>query len=256
VRVSVLSSDGRETTTAVLGTGQLVGISPLLGEATYHEFAHTLGPVDVWALPSANLLQSLPTDRDLLGLVVGALGQRLVQGMTLLGDVALKTVPNRVDDIRGLLTAQLREPPRLSQRLLSDLVGARPETLSRLRPGRPGVAPSPCVPTLLEPFQRTRDALAPAVLTGPGSPGGFDFAALLAPLPSLTYGPGERIPLGPSVDGMYVLKNGRVRLLVEGPGANRGAADAGRAAAAPRTCARRARAPGECAIGAHARRMQ
>jgi CRP-like cAMP-binding protein len=221
VRVYILSSDGRETTTAVLGTGQLVGISPLLGQATYHEFAHTLGPVDVWALPSANLLQCLPTNRDLLGLVVGALGQRLVQGMTLLGDVALKTVPNRVDDIRGLLTAQLGEPPRLTQRLLSDLVGARPETLSRLGRQPASVAPSPSAPTPLEPFQVTRETLAPAVLTGPANPCAFDFAAVLAPLPSLTYAPGERIPLSPSVDGVSVLKDGHVRLLIEGPGGRR-----------------------------------
>ncbi|HLZ26260.1 MAG TPA: Crp/Fnr family transcriptional regulator [Chloroflexota bacterium] len=241
VRVCVLSSDGRETTTAVLGTGQLVGISPLLGRATYHEFAHALGPVDVWSLPSATLLQSLPTNPDLLGLVVGALGQRLVQGMTLLGDVALKTVPNRVDDIRGLLTAQLGEPPRLTQRLLSDLVGARPETLSRL--GRAGVAPSPSASTPREPFQRTRETPAPAVQSAPGNTSALDFAAVLAPMPSLTYAPGntcaldfagvlapmpslsyapgERIPLSPSVDGVTVLKDGQVRLLVEGPGGRR-----------------------------------
>ncbi|HEV7666201.1 MAG TPA: Crp/Fnr family transcriptional regulator [Chloroflexota bacterium] len=141
-RTYVLTRDGRETTTAVLGPGQLLGISPLLGLDAYHEWAEALGELDVWVLPTQRLLDELGTNRELLGLVVGALAQRLAQGVTLLADVALGSAAKRATDVAELLRRQLGEAPRLNKRLFSDLIGVRPETLSRVS-HRPFESPAP-----------------------------------------------------------------------------------------------------------------
>ena len=59
VRVFVLRETGQETTTAVLGPGQLLGLAPMLGSSTYHAFAEVLTPVEVWALLADRLLKHL-----------------------------------------------------------------------------------------------------------------------------------------------------------------------------------------------------
>src|SRR5919202_3404584 len=139
VRIYLLTEDGRETTTAVLGPGQIVGISALLGRTIYHAFAEALAPTEAWSLPADRLLRHLPTDRVLLGLLVGALARRLAQEVSLVGEVALLPVGQRVADLQARLTNELGHQPRLNKRALAELIGARPETLSRSL-GRPRVA--------------------------------------------------------------------------------------------------------------------
>src|SRR5919201_2000795 len=136
VRIYLLTEDGRETTTAVVGPGQIVGISALLGRPTYHAFAEALVATEAWSLSAERVLRHLPGDRVLLGLVVGALARRLAQEVSLVGEVALLPVRQRVADQQARLTTELGHTPVLNKRALAELIGARPETLSRPS-GRP-----------------------------------------------------------------------------------------------------------------------
>src|SRR5262249_13535106 len=65
-RVFLAGKPGHETTTAVLGPGQLVGVSALLGYPEHHASAEALTPVEAWALPAGGLLEHLPRDPALL----------------------------------------------------------------------------------------------------------------------------------------------------------------------------------------------
>lgn len=131
-RTFLLAETGRETTTAVLGPGQLVGISPLLGHPVYHAFAEALTAVETWALPADRLLEWLPRDPALLDLVVRALGRQLALAEALLRNVALLPVAERIPDALARLEVCLGgEQPRLTRENLAALVGARRETVSR-----------------------------------------------------------------------------------------------------------------------------
>jgi CRP-like cAMP-binding protein len=135
VRIFLLAEDGRETTTAILGPGQLVGVTPLLGEDVHHEFAQALTRVEVWALSMRRSRDSLAEDQILRGLVLGSLAQRFAVAVALLRDVALLPVAERVHDIETRLTASLRGSPlALKRTTLAGLVQARPETLARAHP--------------------------------------------------------------------------------------------------------------------------
>jgi len=133
VRVYRLAEDGRETTTALLGPGHLVGIAPLLRRSTHRVFAEALTAVEGWELPAPDLLARLPHDRALLRLVSGALAQRFAVAQGLLRGVALLPVAERIREIQLRLIGGLGgTTPALSQLLLAELVHARPETVSRV----------------------------------------------------------------------------------------------------------------------------
>jgi CRP-like cAMP-binding protein len=132
VRVSVPAAPGRETTTAFLGPGQLIGLGALLGRPTYHACAQAVTRVAAWSLPAEELLGWLPGDPTLLDLVLGALSQRLALAEGLLRDVALYRVAARIPDALERLEPCLGgEPPALTRGALAALVGARRETVSR-----------------------------------------------------------------------------------------------------------------------------
>jgi CRP/FNR family transcriptional regulator len=142
VRVYLHRSAGAETTAAVLGPAQLVGVDGLAGRARYHASAAALTAVELWAMPTEELLAWLPGAPTLLLAVVDALGRQLVLAETLLGDVPLARVGQRVPDVLGPLAACLgHETSPVSRALLARLVGARRETVSRAlgprRPARP-----------------------------------------------------------------------------------------------------------------------
>src|SRR5204862_4555737 len=59
VRCFSLSEDGCEATTAVLGPGQLVGVSALFGVPASILFAQALTPVRAWALPVTQLKEEV-----------------------------------------------------------------------------------------------------------------------------------------------------------------------------------------------------
>jgi CRP-like cAMP-binding protein len=131
-RVFLAGKAGHETTTAVLGPGQLVGISALLGYPEHHASAEALTPVEAWALPAGGLLEHLPRDPALLELIVGALSLQLGLVEALVRNVSLLPVAERIPDALALLQVCLNgERPRLSHETLAELVGARRETVSR-----------------------------------------------------------------------------------------------------------------------------
>src|SRR5579864_1909491 len=133
VRCFSLSEDGCEATTAVLGPGQLVGVSALFGVSTNLLFAQALTPVHTWALPTAQLREQVWRNPMLLGLLVGALPQRFALAEGLLRDVLLLPVRDRLGDIELRLSAALGgRRPALNRTQLAGLVHARPETLTRV----------------------------------------------------------------------------------------------------------------------------
>jgi CRP-like cAMP-binding protein len=92
VRCFLLDGDGRETTTAVLGHGQLVGVAALAGHAIHHEFAQALSNVEAWVMPTDELRNRLPVTPDLQGLALGCLAPRFEFALGLLKDVCLLAV--------------------------------------------------------------------------------------------------------------------------------------------------------------------
>jgi CRP/FNR family transcriptional regulator, cyclic AMP receptor protein len=142
VRCFSLSEDGCEATTAVLGRGQLVGIDGLFGSLSHVLFAQALTPVQTWAMPTARLLQEMQHNPMLLGLVAGALAQRVALAEGLLRDVVLLPVRDRLGDVEVRLALTLGgNRPALSRSQLAGLVQARPETLTRVAPTRGCASP-------------------------------------------------------------------------------------------------------------------
>jgi ParB/RepB/Spo0J family partition protein len=135
VRCFLLDSDGRETTTAVVGPGQIVGIAAFGGRATYYAFAQALTTVDTWLLPAAEVRRRLPATPALQGLVLGCLTQRFELALALLRGVCLLSVPERIRDIQLRLSACLGSDQRsVRQTTLAALLQIRPETLARAQP--------------------------------------------------------------------------------------------------------------------------
>lgn len=137
VRCFLLSEDGCEATTAVLGPRQLVGVLGLFGFPTHPVFAEALGSVRAWAMPAEGLRNELRHNPMLQGLVIGALAQRLALAEGLLRDVLLLPVRERVRDIERRLAATLGgKPAALRRAQLAALAQTRPETLARVSPRR------------------------------------------------------------------------------------------------------------------------
>ncbi len=197
VRTYLLGEDGQETTTAIIGARQIVGLSPLLGRPTHHAFAEALDDVEAWAWPADQLLKLLLVDRDLLGLVVGSLAQRLAQEVQLLADIALFSATERVAAVNSRHAALL-DPPVLTHRALADLIGIRPETLSRTLHRR-----LPCNRPLASPCGSLRAERADSRSVRTES--------------TLTYAPGQRVEAADtSTLCVFVVRSGVVRLFVEG----------------------------------------
>jgi CRP/FNR family transcriptional regulator, cyclic AMP receptor protein len=214
VRIYLLTEDGRETTVAVVGPGQIVGISALLGRPTYHAFAESLVATEAWSFPADQLLCHLPGDRVLLGLMVGALARRLAQEVSLVGDVALLPVGQRVADLQARLTTELGHQPVLNKRGLADLIGARPETLSRSAARSPVRAGSLRTATVAG-----RRALRRQPCWQKDSPPtSADLLGLVRRRSAEQFAAGEPIPgTGTSAERVHVVREGLVRLFVTGP---------------------------------------
>ena len=135
VRCFSISEDGCEATTAVLGPGQLVGVGGLFGGLSHALFAQALTPVQAWAMPTATLRQEMHHNPMLLGLLAGALAQRVAVAEGLLRDVLLLPVRDRLGDVEQRLAVTLHgNRPALNRSQLAGLVQARPETLTRVVP--------------------------------------------------------------------------------------------------------------------------
>jgi CRP-like cAMP-binding protein len=214
VRLYLLTEDGRETTTAVLGPGQIVGISALLGRPIYHAFAEALAPTEAWSLPADRLLRHLPTDRVLLGLIVGALARRLAQEVSLVGEVALLPVGQRLADLQARLTNELGHQPLLNKRALAELIGARPETLSRSG-GQPRPRRSYSTRQVSGTGSRQPPAWPSHSPAGADKRGPADLLALVRGEPTQTFAAGQCIPDGS--DRVHIVDAGLVRLFLTGP---------------------------------------
>ena len=170
VRCFLLSEDGSEATTAVLGPGQLVGVLGLFGFPTHRVFAEALVAVRAWAMPAEELGDDLSRNPMLQGLVIGALAQRVAVAEGLLRDVLLLPVRERVGDIERRLAATLGgKPAALRRAQLAALAQVRPETLARVSPRRGRVSVED-VPDLAQPF--TRKFQAGETLDGLDAPRG------------------------------------------------------------------------------------
>lgn len=132
VRVFSLTPDAQEITIALLGPGQLAGIAPLLGRPVYHASVEALTEVELWVMPADRVLERVTQDAEFRDLVATALARRLALAQTLLRDVSLLPVPERIQDVLSQVRACVAEGlPQLTHELLASLVGARRETVTR-----------------------------------------------------------------------------------------------------------------------------
>jgi CRP-like cAMP-binding protein len=146
VRTYLLSRTGTETTTALLGPGDVVGIASLLGLPAYHCFAEAQTAVEVWAVHDKALRDALDREPQAWALLVPALAHRLAWTQAQLRDVGLLPVPARVRNVRTRLAHSFQgQPPRLTRVVLAAVVASRRETVSRALHAS-SAAPAPPVP--------------------------------------------------------------------------------------------------------------
>ncbi|MDP8923352.1 MAG: Crp/Fnr family transcriptional regulator, partial [Chloroflexota bacterium] len=132
VRTYLVTAQGGEVTTAVLGEGELLGISALLGGPSYRASCTALTDAELWELAADRLREWLARDSDLARLVLEALGRRLVLAEQLLRQVPLEPMARRIPNVLTLLEAHLGgQRPHLTREMLAGLVGVRRETVSR-----------------------------------------------------------------------------------------------------------------------------
>jgi CRP/FNR family transcriptional regulator len=138
VRLSSVTSDGREAVVAFLGAGDLFGESALLGHPSTVE-ARAVGPTEVVVLPLAHvrsvLRHSPATAEELLRLVAS----RLHRTSRVLQDSLVGSVPSRLSNrLRDLAEAHGAAAPGgirigvpITQDELARMVGASREAVNR-----------------------------------------------------------------------------------------------------------------------------
>ena len=132
VRTFLLHDTGTETTTSLLGPGQLTGIAALLDLPSYHCFAQAQTAVEAWAIQLSTLRGALAREPQGWTLLASALAERLAWAESHLRDVALLPVPRRVRNLRARLADDFAgQPPRLTHETIASVVAARRETVSR-----------------------------------------------------------------------------------------------------------------------------
>jgi CRP-like cAMP-binding protein len=132
VRLYQLRTSGADVTTAVLGPGQWFGVAPLFGRSTHHTFAPTVTEAEVWVVPTNPGVHEFAQSPALLMATLQSLVGRFVLTSSLLGDVPLRRVSERVPSVLQRLRPCLGgEAPCVSREVMAALVGARPETIIR-----------------------------------------------------------------------------------------------------------------------------
>jgi ParB/RepB/Spo0J family partition protein len=172
VRCFLLDDDGHETSTAILGRGQIVGIAPFLGRASHAEFAEAVTRVDAWILPTLEVRRHLPTLPLLQGLAFGCLAQRVELVLALLRGVRLLSVRERIVDMQTRLSASVATASKVKGTTLAALLQIRPETLARVQhlPAA-RAAPSPVLLPASSTSERRPYATGEVVIDG-GLPAG------------------------------------------------------------------------------------
>ncbi|MBV9579929.1 MAG: ParB/RepB/Spo0J family partition protein [Chloroflexi bacterium] len=143
VRCFLLDDDGRETSTAVLGPGQIVGVAPLIGKTTHLEFAEAVTRVEAWLLPTDEVQRGLATLPELRSLILGCLAQRVELALALLRGVCLLSVRDRIRDMQPRISASLASRRKVKGTTLAALLQIRPETLARVQHLRPQLPAAP-----------------------------------------------------------------------------------------------------------------
>lgn len=168
VRCFLLDPDGRETTTALLGPGQFVGLTALLGRDAHDEFCEALTSVEAWCLPAGDLRGLSTTSTTLQEWLLASIARRLELTLAIYRGISLLSAPQRADDIQLRLRALCGvDPQAVRQTALAGLLQIRPETLTRAR--RPQRLLSPCATTVDEAtigFGRHEFGIRSAVVTG------------------------------------------------------------------------------------------
>jgi CRP-like cAMP-binding protein len=127
---------GREMTTALLGPGQIVGVTALTGAPAYHSSVLAVTRVEGWAMPADQVMDAIAEDPVLARHVLKALSNRLGLTRGLLGDMVLLPVAQRIPGVMARLSScSGGGEPHLSRKLLASLIGARRETVSRAASG-------------------------------------------------------------------------------------------------------------------------
>lgn len=133
VRCFLLDSDGRETTTAILGPGHFVGIAAILGRQAHHEFCEALTRVQAWLVP-AEQLRRCSSNPSLGAWLLGSIAHRFELALALRRGTTLLSAPERASDIQMRLHAlSAVDPITVRQTTLAALLQIRPETLARAR---------------------------------------------------------------------------------------------------------------------------
>lgn len=135
VKVFKLSSKGREQTLMIMGRGDPIGEVAVLSGEAYPASSEALEPSEVLYIPRQAFLDLVARDPEVAMRLLAALSTRLRSFASLIEDLSLKDVAERL--AAHLLSLAGRDPARQTVRLdvsrsqLAATVGTVPETLSR-----------------------------------------------------------------------------------------------------------------------------
>jgi CRP/FNR family transcriptional regulator, dissimilatory nitrate respiration regulator len=135
VRVFKTSAKGRQQTLMIMGVGEPVGEVAVLSGEAYPASAETLEPSEALHVPRQAFLDMISREPEVAMRLLSALSARLRSFATLIEDLSLREVGERLaahllslaTEGRGEETVELQ----LSKTQLSAAVGTVPETLSR-----------------------------------------------------------------------------------------------------------------------------
>jgi len=134
------SSQGRNLTLSIVEPGDLFGEMVLFPRGTQESDAQALTDGVVWVVPRQKMEQLLPQEPALPLLIMENLGRRLQTVERRLGDLAFKSVPQRLAalllDLAGPAAVRSRGPARLPHRYthqqLAEMINTHRETVTKV----------------------------------------------------------------------------------------------------------------------------
>lgn len=147
VKIYKSSAEGKEQTLYIFGSGEPFCLRTAFAEEPFPANAQALEESTVLAVPSSQMEELAKTQPALLFNMVTVLSRRLKESMQLVESLALKEIPERLAafvlhtlDISGQGDAEDLTLD-ITQRELAKILGATPETLSRVmkRLGEDGI---------------------------------------------------------------------------------------------------------------------
>lgn len=135
VKVFKLSPKGREQTLMIMGPGEPVGEVAVLSGEAYPASAETLEPSEVFYIPRQAFLDLVSREPEVAMRLLSALSARLRSFASLIEDLSLRDVSERLAAYLLSLATESRSEQivdlDVSKSQLSAAVGTVPETLSR-----------------------------------------------------------------------------------------------------------------------------